>query len=396
MKWASVLSREQSPKFAVQAASESLAAQLGDESPDLIFVFVYPHRSDQYPLIPAALAEQFPSALVVGCSAGGGGGGGAEVERSPALSLTAAVLPNVKIVPFHLESAEAAVFENSPSLWQQRLGMAPEDRPCLVVIPDPYTCDANALIHSLDDAFPASRKVGGLASGGRAPGDNALFLKDKIYPTGAVGVALCGDLTMDTIVAQGCRPIGTPLFITWAEQNLILQLEGRKATDVLVELFESLPSEDQELFQHSLFLGIVMREGQEVYEQGDLLIRNLQGMDPDAGVLAVGEHLSKGQVVQFHLRDAKTSAHDLDEMLGRYKREIAGPYPEGALIFSCLGRGQHLYGEADHDSRVIQAQLGELPIGGFFCNGEIGPVGGRSFLHGYTSSIALFRTRLSH
>jgi len=240
-------------------------------------------------------------------------------------------------------------------------------------------------------AFAGSPKAGGLASGGRAPGENALFLDGRTIPAGAVGAVLSGRIRMDTIVAQGCRPVGSPLFVTRAEDNLVLELDGRPATELLGELYRELSPEDRALARTSLFVGVVMNEGQDEYRQGDFLIRNLIGVDPDRGILAVGEPMERGQVVQFHLRDAETSAHDLEVLLGRY-REERPESPRGALLFSCLGRGRHLYGEPHHDSRCITRHLGELPIGGFFCNGEIGPVGGRSFLHGYTSSIALFRS----
>jgi small ligand-binding sensory domain FIST len=198
---------------------------------------------------------------------------------------------------------------------------------------------------------------------------------------------------MDTIVAQGCRPIGAPLFVTWAENNILCQLEGRRATEVLSELYDSLPADDQELFRSSLHLGVVMQEGEQEYRHGDFLIRNVIGMDPESGTLAVGDRLNNGQVVQFHVRDAKTAASDLETMLSRCKQDLGEVSPKGALLFSCLGRGERLYGVADHDSNLIASSLGQVPISGFFCNGEIGPVGGRSFLHGYTSSIAVFRSR---
>ena len=162
---------------------------------------------------------------------------------------------------------------------------------------------------------------------------------------------------------------------------------------VLSELYDSLSSDDQALFRNSLHLGVVMQEGAQEYAPGDFLIRNVIGMDPESGVLAVGERLNNGQVVQFHVRDAKTSAADLESLLDRCRRHLAGASPEGALLFSCLGRGERLYGIRDHDSNLMSAYLGDMPIGGFFCNGEIGPVGGQSFLHGYTSSIAVFRAR---
>ena len=392
MQWSSVLSRERSPKFAIEEALENLSAVL-DEDPDLVLVFAYPNQVDQYPCVSEAVAERYPRTALVGCSAAGVVGGGNEIEHSPALSLTAAVLPDVEIDAFHLQPNEIEVLGEEGSLWRKRFGIAPDEDPQFVLFPDPFTCDAGALISALDIAYPTSRKVGGLASGGRAPGDNQLFVDNQIHSAGAVGVVLRGNVVMDTIVAQGCRPIGEPLFVTWAEENILCQIEGRRATEVLSELYDSLPDSDRELFRNSLFLGVVMNEGQQVYEQGDFLIRNVIGMDPDSGVLAVGEQLCNGQVVQFHLRDALTSATDLEIMLERCKQDLGGSNPEGALLFSCLGRGEQLYGVADHDSRMIAEQFGQLPIGGFFCNGEIGPVGGRSFLHGYTSSIAVFRAR---
>jgi small ligand-binding sensory domain FIST len=198
---------------------------------------------------------------------------------------------------------------------------------------------------------------------------------------------------MDTIVAQGCRPIGDPLFVTWAEENILCQLDGRRATEVLSELYDSLSSHDRKLFRSSLHLGVVMLDGAQEYGHGDFLIRNVIGMDPESGVLAVAERLKNGQVVQFHVRDAATSAADLKDMLGRCRQDLGDASPAAVLLFCCLGRGEGLYGEPDHDSKLIGANLGNPPIGGFFCNGEIGPVGGQSFLHGYTSSIAVFRPR---
>jgi small ligand-binding sensory domain FIST len=398
VRWASTLCAQPTLAASLEEAIEGINAQLGGEPPDLVAVFVDPQRLGQYYLVSETLKQSFPHATVLGCVAGGVVGAGLEVEDSPALSMTAAVMPAVSITPFHLEPAEVEVFEDSPELWHDRLGLESGDDPDLnfLLIPEPFTCDAKALLASLDVAFPSSAKVGGLASGARQPGSSILFLDRQIHTEGVVGLALRGDLTMDTIVAQGCKPIGEPLFITWAEDNRIYQLEGRKASQVLAELFETLPPADQETARYSLFMGIAMEGGRPAYEHGDFLIRNLIGLDPESGVIAIGEGLKNGQVVQFHLRDAATSALDLRTMLTKYRASLSGGTPQGALMFSCLGRGKHLYGEAHHDSRVIMDHLGDLPLGGFFCNGEIGPIGGRSYLHGYTSAIALFRPKSAH
>jgi small ligand-binding sensory domain FIST len=185
------------------------------------------------------------------------------------------------------------------------------------------------------------------------------------------------------------------MFITRGREHVLLELDGRPALQVLGELYQILKPADRELFHHSLFLGIAMRGHQQEYHAGDFLIRNLAGILEEQGGLAVGAHLSEGQVVQFHLRDKNTSAHDLDALCRRYQMAhgAEGSPPHGALLFSCLGRGVHLYGEPDHDSKLIIQHLGEVPIGGFFCNGEIGPVHHQTFLHGYTSSIGIFRPR---
>jgi small ligand-binding sensory domain FIST len=208
---------------------------------------------------------------------------------------------------------------------------------------------------------------------------------------GLVGVGLSGDLQLDAIVAQGCRPIGHPMFVTRCKDGLLLELDGRPPLGLLQELYEGLAARDQELFQESLFVGLVMREDQVEYGQGDFLIRNLIGMDDESGAVAVGAELRDAQVVQFHLRDARTSSDDLEACLRRYQADRREPPPAGALLFSCLGRGRHLYGEPDHDSRAFARHLGGVPLGGFFCNGEIGPVQDRTYLHGYTSSFAVFR-----
>jgi len=311
----------------------------------------------------------------VGCSAGGVIGGGHELEDQPGLALSAAVLPDVRCTSFHLDE---------PALPP----LAVAETPSFLLLPDPFTFDVDDLLHRLDTAHPGATVVGGLASGGRAPGANVLYLDDAVHRRGLVGVAVSGNVAVDTIVAQGCRPIGDPMFVTRSERNVIHELDGQRAGAVLQELYARTSAEDQQLFRHSLHIGIVMREDRQEYGHGDFLIRNVMGIDGKSGALVVGALVRDGMVVQFHLRDARTSAADLEELLGRYRG-----HPYGSLLFSCLGRGRHLYGETDHDTNAFRRHLGEVPLGGFFCNGEIGPVHGTTFLHGYTSAFGLFRPR---
>jgi small ligand-binding sensory domain FIST len=273
------------------------------------------------------------------------------------------------------------------------LGVARDERPHFVVLADPFTFDSETLIRGLDQTYPESCKIGGLASGGRQPGSNVLFHGSDIHRSGAVGLALCGDVELDTIVAQGCRPVGDPMFVTRCDRNIIWQLDGMPPLKVLQDLHARLDDRDRDLFRHSLFLGIAMSENKERYLPGDFLVRNLAGVDSSSGAIAVGAVLEENCIVQFHLRDAQTSAEEVEALLVRRRGESAGQEPQGALLFSCLGRGQFLYGHPDHDTNAFRRHLGEVPLGGFFCNGEIGPVHGTTFLHGYTSAFGLFRPR---
>ena len=307
--------------------------------------------------------------------------------------MTAAHLPGVDLTPFHMSDKDLPDGDAAPGAWETLVKTSADREPHFVLLADPFSLRGEHLLMGLDYAFPSSVKVGGLASGANQPGGNALYLSDEVYDSGAVGMAMHGDITVDTVVAQGCRPIGEPMQVTECNQNLLLALNGRPPIEVLRELFQGLSDRDRQLAQHSLFLGVVMDELKDEPKIGDFLIRNIMGMDPQRGAVAIGEILKEGQTAQFHLRDAETSAEDLDGMLTRYASSHRIHEEAGAILFSCLGRGSYLYGRPDHDTDMFREKVGALPLTGFFCNGEIGPVGASTYLHGYTSSLGLFRPK---
>jgi small ligand-binding sensory domain FIST len=387
-----VASKEEALEAAVERTADRICGDLGTRAPDLVVVFSSVHHADAHDRLPDLVGRRLNGGLLVGCSAGGVIGGAREVEQEPGLSITAAVLPGVTVRSVHLRSDDLPTATAPLSAWESVLEVRAAERPHFLLLPDPFSFDPEPLLHALDRFYPDGRKIGGLASGGRQLGANALFLAGHVHRSGLVGVSLCGDIEVDTIVAQGCRPIGQPMFVTRSDRNIIWELDGRRPLDVLQQLHETLDQRDRALARHSLFVGIVMNEDQQQYEQGDFLIRNLVGVDAASGALAVGALIEDNSVVQFHLRDAKTSAEDLEELLTRYERR-PGTRPRGSLLFSCLGRGRFLYGEPDHDTDAFRRHLGEIPLGGFFCNGEIGPVHGTTFLHGYTSAFGLFGPR---
>ncbi|CAI8041340.1 Uncharacterized protein Mb0898c [Geodia barretti] len=371
MKWASAISEESNLEAALAGCAASIREQLG-EAPQLAVAFVSPHYQPDYGRVGPLLSEPLGAEHAFGCSGGGIIGAGVEVEQRPAVSVTAATLPGVEIEAFHLEGDKLPDLDAGPDKWTELLGVMDSQDPQFVLLADPSV------------AF---------ASGAQRPGDNALFLDGQMHGSGAIGLALHGNITVDTVVAQGCRPIGEAMRITSSHRNVLAELDGKAPMAVLQDLFRTLSERDRQLMGHSLFLGVVMDEFLDTPVQGDFLIRNVVGMDQKTGSLAIGEMLKEGQVVQFHLRDADTSAEDLTFVLERYAADNRENEVPGALLFSCLGRGQYLYGRPNHDTEIFQEKLGQVPLGGFFCNGEIGPVGGTTFLHGYTSSFGLFRSR---
>jgi small ligand-binding sensory domain FIST len=213
-----------------------------------------------------------------------------------------------------------------------------------------------------------------------------------------VGVALSGRVVLEAIVAQGCRPIGKPYRVVEGERNVMLKLEEQDANltirtplEALQELYQDLDDTDQELAQNSLFVGVAQSEFKQDLEQGDFLIRNMLGVDPRVGAIAIGDRVRPGQRIQFHLRDASASEDDLKMLLQRYSSQLADKVPVGALMFACLGRGEGLYGEPNFDSSLFRQHIEQVPLSGFFCGGEIGPVGNATFLHGYTSVFGICR-----
>jgi small ligand-binding sensory domain FIST len=392
MRWLSSISDLPQTELAVSNAVASLDERLAGAAPDLLLVFVSEDHRLAYTAIGEQIRKKWPKSLLAGCSAYSVIGAGQEIEGRPGLSLTAAILPDVTLRAFHLPPEETSLPIGGSQHWRDRLDISEAERLSFILLADPYTCDTETVLRGLDASFPRSATIGGLASGGDQPGQNALYLGETVHRSGLVGVALSGRIEVDTIIAQGCRPVGTPLFVTGCRENVIYELDGRPPLEIINELYEHVSSEDQELFRGSLFLGLEMREGQGEYYQGDFLIRNLIGVDEETGALAVAAGLRQAQVVQFHLRDARTSAADLEAHLARYESAATPPRsPEGALLFSCLGRGANLYGRCGHESEVFCRHLGNIPLAGFFCNGEIGPVQEQTFLHGYTSAFGLFR-----
>ena len=393
MRWASAIDTDVSLVPAVERAAEKIFTDLGRQEPDLLIVFVSQEHAARFDAVAELLHREFENAYLFGCCGTAVIGGGREIEDQAAISLTGATLPGVKFRGLHLDAAQVPQLYAEARVWEDTLHLTANQQPSFLILADPFSFETETFVRGLDRVYPSAVKIGGLASGARQVGGTALYLGNRVYRSGAITLALTGDIEVDAVVAQGCRPIGDPMFVTGAHENLIREIDGHAPRDVLTDLFERVGPADRELFNQSLFLGLAMRRDASEYVPGDFLIRNILGMDPQSGALWVSAHVPNNSVVQFHLRDATTSSMDLERVLMSYRASQRFSPVGGALLFSCAGRGMELYGQTDHDSNAFRRLIADVPLGGFFCDGEIGPVQNTTYLHGYTSSFAVFRER---
>lgn len=391
MRFTSGISGAVNASEAADAVCSQVLEQLGGEPCDLACLFASTIYRASWPSLLARLHERLRPRALIGCSGSGIIGGGQELEWVPAVSLVAASLPGVKLFPFAVTPDELE--DSSPGgFWVDKIGASPAAQPVLLLAADPFTCNPVKLVEELNATYRARPIIGGLVSGGNEPGEHLLFAGTTVSHEGAVGVAMAGNIVMDTVISQGCRPIGRPAVVTKADEHGVMELGGKPALAALHHVLSRLPAGDRELAQQgSIFVGLVIDEmRRQAFAPGDFLIRNIVGIDPDLGAIAVADDVRIGQTLQFQLRDPATSRQELRRLLLQ-RQPSPGLPPAGGLLFTCTGRGRSLYGLAHQDVKTIQTVSGKLPIGGFFCNGEIGPVGETNFVHSYTASLGLFR-----
>ena len=391
VRCASALSISPSTNDAVTEVIQRASTALGGVA-DLAVVFVSHHHAPQLEAMLVQLREQLGPRHLIGCTGESIVGVGQEIELSPAISLWLAQLPGCDIRPLRIEFApnrEGGTFHVVPKNWSHAL---PDDA-TMLLLGEPYSFPADGWFERLSDELPRLPIIGGMASGAFQPRRNAVFQDDQALVTGAVGVCISGAVQIDSVVSQGCRPIGRPMIVTKAEGNVLQEVAGKPPLVQLREMYETLTPEEQQLIQQGLHVGVVIDEYQENFTRGSFLIRNCMGVDRSTGAMVVGDYLRRGQTVQFHIRDARSADEDLRELLGS-KVDRAGAPPSGGLLFTCNGRGSRLFSEPHHDAAAIGALAGEIPLAGFFAQGEMGPIGGKNFLHGFTASTAFFRSKL--
>jgi small ligand-binding sensory domain FIST len=366
------------------AAAQALDA-LGGLRPDLLAVFVCGGEADAAGDALQRAAGMTGAVAAIGCSAPGVIGAGRGVEATSAAAVWCAVLPGVHVRSFALEVMPAAAGMAVVGMPERQ-----DDDAVAILLADPWSFPVDGFVEQSNAALPGLPIVGGMAAGTRGRGSTRLLIDDHVVDRGAVGVMLGGPVGARAVVSQGCRPIGPAMTVTAAEGNVILELAGVPALRKLEEILAMLPPEEQALVSGGLQLGIARDEYVEEHVQGDFLIRGIAGADDVRGGLMVGDLVPVGRTVRFQVRDATAADADLRETLAGFRTETVAAPTEGALLFSCNGRGAHLFGSADHDPALVQSDLVGQGVAGCFAAGEIGPVGGRNFVHGFTASILAF------
>jgi small ligand-binding sensory domain FIST len=327
--------------------------------------------------------------LLAGCSSSGLVANAEEIESAGGLVLALYALPGatLKAIRFTQENVEEAGGEH---FWEVETGVAKNQVNSWLAFIDPFHLDAESWLRSWNKNYAPLPVYGGLAAGSVPEPLTQVYLDGEAFEDGGVAVAVGGDVTLAGVISQGCTPIGEAWTLTRVEQNLIRHIANRPAYTVLSETVSRLSPEDQRKAQNNLFIGLVVNEYLDEFHRGDFLVRNLLGGDPNSGVLAVGALPRMGQTIQFQRRDSAAADEDMNELLGRAKQELAGRTVYGGCLFCCNGRGKNLFGRPSHDAALVQSYFDLSGLGGFFCNGEIGPVGDKNFLHSHTAALALF------
>jgi len=373
----------------LQKWAMDLRARLSAPQVSLGLVFMSPRFFPNAKQVLEILRVHAKIPLLVGCSSQSLIANGEELEENPGLTLGLYALPGADLKAFYF--AQGQVEEaNGPGYWRLETGIEPEQTNGWLAFIDPFHLDSEAWLNTWNEAYAPLPVMGGLASGDFTEQRTQVYLNGDVYEEGGVAISVGGEVKLASVISQGCTPIGETWTLTRVEDNIIQEIGNRPAYKVLEETFNRLTPAEQKIARNNLFVGLVVNEYLEDFHRGDFLIRNLLVVDPQSGSIAVGAFPRAGQTMQFQRRSAAAAMEDMDELLERAAKQLHGAQVYGACLCSCNGRGFGLFGRSNHDAHCVQERFGPIGLAGFFCNGEIGPIGEKNFLHGFTASLALF------
>jgi small ligand-binding sensory domain FIST len=373
----------------LQKWAETLRAQLTAPRVSLGLVFMSPRFFPRAQQVLEILRVHARIPLLAGCSSQSLIVGGHELEQNAGLTVGLYALPGAELKAVHFTQGQVEE-ANGPGYWHLETEVEAGQTNGWLAFIDPFHLDSETWLKTWNEAYAPAPVLGGLATGDSNEQATQVYLNGEVYEEGGVAISVGGAVRLAGVTSQGCTPIGETWTLTKVEQNIIHQIGNRPAYEVLAETFNQLSPEQQKTARGNLFIGLVVNEYLEDFHRGDFLIRNLLGADPRSGSIAVGALPRLGQTVQFQRRSASAATEDMEELLTRAKKQLGDNLIYGGCLCTCNGRGKNLFGRPNHDAQLVQQRLGPMGLAGFFCNGEIGPVGEKSFLHGYTASLALF------
>jgi small ligand-binding sensory domain FIST len=375
-------------ELTIAAWAQSLRDQLAAPSVSLGVLFVSARFEAPLDSLLETLRLKARIPLLVGSTAAGCTSGGMEQPEASGFVLALYHLPGARLRAVHVRDEDLEQI-SEPTNCHRFTGIEPNASRGWMIFADPFQTDNEGWLRAWNGAYPRLPLVGGLATGASGERSCALFLDGNVHTAGTVAVSVGGGAAIFPVLSQGCSPIGDPWTITRAERNFILGIGNRPAYSVLVETYNSLSAEEQRLCHDNMMVGFACDEYRDEFQPGDFLVRQLIGADPRAGALAVGAKPRTGQTIQFQRRDPAGATHDLTRVLERTRGLIGSRRVFGGVLWTCAGRGSGFFGVPSHDAGLIQEHLGPLVVAGGTANGEIGPVGSRSFFHAYTASLGL-------
>jgi small ligand-binding sensory domain FIST len=383
---AAAVSTDEETRAAAEDVAERVRDDLAGAPADVAFLFLSPEHTGEAEAAAAAVMDILQPGALAGATGEAVIGTGCELEGVPAMSLLAMSLPGGRARVHHLSVRDTG---DGPAV-EMPAELLPAPGEPMLLIADPYSFPADAFLEGVEGRFQGAVAVGGLASGGAGPGEHAFICGRRVMRHGAIAVTVEGDVRLRVLVSQGCAPVGPEMVITSADGNVIHELAGRPAYERLTDIVAGLDDHGRDLVQRGLLAGLVIDENRAEYGSDDYLMRAVMGGDADQGSLVVGDTVRVGQTFRFHARDAESADADLRAALRRHAHN--GEPPQAGLLFACNGRGSNMYPDPDHDAGAVADELGPIPLAGMFCSGEIGPVGGHTFLHGFTATMALLTT----